>query len=66
MLTVNSLNEMEPYIEANINAGNIKALDVRFYAICCAYETLKCKTIRGRRPNAKYFGLDNEIKLIKE
>ena len=50
----------------NIIAGDINAWDINFYAICGAYQTLKCKTIRGRRKNAKYFCLDNEIKFIKE
>lgn len=50
----------------NINAGNINARDISFYAICSAYHTLKCKTIKGRRKNAKYFCLDNEVEFIKE
>lgn len=54
----------------DVNAGDIKAVDInawniRFYAICCAYSTFRCKTINGARENAKYFCLDNEVEFIK-
>ena len=50
----------------DINARNIDAWDISFYAICGAYQTLKCKSIEGRRKNAKYFCLDNEVEFIKQ
>lgn len=55
----------------NIDAGDIKAGDIisgdiSFYAICSAQSTLKCKSIKGRRKNAKYFCLDNEVEFIKQ
>lgn len=50
----------------NINALDINARDIKFYAICYAYENFKCNTIKGIRKNAKYFCLDNEVEFIKE
>ena len=49
----------------DIKAENINAGDIFFYAICSAKRTLKCKTIKGIRKNAKYFCLDNEVEFIK-
>lgn len=49
----------------NINAWDIKSRDIFFYAICSAKRTLKCKTIKGTRKNAKYFCLGNEVEFIK-
>ena len=49
----------------DIDAWNINAGNISFYAICCAHQTLKCKSIEGRRENAKYFCLDNEVEFIK-
>ena len=54
----------------DITAGDINAIDINagnifFYAICSAKRTLKCKTIKGIRKNAKYFCLDNEAEFIK-
>jgi hypothetical protein len=45
----------------NINAMNIDAGDIIYYAACCAYSSFKCKSVRGRRNNAKHFCLDSEI-----
>ena len=54
-------------INANtINAHNINALDIKYYAFCIAYETLKVKTIKGRRPNSFHKCLDNEIEYKKD
>lgn len=53
-------------IAGDINARDIDAWDISFYAICSAHQTLKCKSIEGRRKNAKYFCLDNEVEFIKE
>lgn len=52
-------------IARDITARDIKAGNIFFYAICSAKRTLKCKTIKGRRKNAKYFCLDNEVEFIK-
>ena len=62
----------------NINAGNIKAHDIyaddifafniiandiSYYGVCVAYESIKCKSIEGRRANAKHFVLDGELEV---
>jgi len=49
----------------DINAGNINARNINYYAICFAYEDIKCKSIKGRRNNCKHFVLDGEI-IIKD
>lgn len=53
-------------IARDINAGNIKAKDIVYYAVCFAYEKLVCKSIKGRRENSKHFCLDSEIEFVKE
>ena len=45
----------------NINSGNIKANNISFYAVCFAYNTFVCNSIKGRRENSKYFCLDSEV-----
>ena len=45
----------------NISARNISAGGISFYAFCCAYVKLVCKSIKGRRKNSKYFCLDSEV-----
>jgi len=47
----------------NIDAGNIHAGDIAYYAVCFAYESIKCKSISGRRKNSRHFALDDEIKI---
>ena len=48
----------------NINALNISANHISYYAVCFAYQNIKCKSIKGRRENSKHFVLDG--KIIKE
>ena len=65
-------------IALNINAGNIKAHDIyaddifafniiandiSYYGVCVAYESIKCKSIEGRRANAKHFVLDGKLEV---
>jgi len=45
----------------NIEACDIKARDISFYAVCFAYNNIKCKSIEGRRDNSKYFSFDGKI-----
>jgi len=33
----------------NINAWNINARDIVYYAFCCAYQSIKCVSIKARR-----------------
>ena len=47
----------------NICAENIKAKHINYYAIFCAYENIKCKSIKGRRKNSKHFALDGKIEV---
>ena len=51
----------------NINAQDIKALDIKaenilYYAVCFAYNSISCKSIKGKRfENSKHFALDGTI-----
>ena len=33
----------------NINARNINAGDITYYAFCCVYESIRCSSIKARR-----------------
>ena len=50
----------------NINARNINAKDINYYAVCYAYENIKCKSIKGRKRNAKHFVLDGKMEVEDE
>lgn len=76
---IDSLNIKSRYINAvdinggdivtgNIDAGNIcaeniKAKHINYYAIFCAYENIKCTSIKGRRHNSKHFVLDGKLEV---
>ena len=45
----------------DINALSINANNISYYAVCYAYENIKCKSIKGRKNNAKHFVLDGNI-----
>ena len=45
----------------DINALDINAEDIQFYAFCCVYGDIKCKSIKGKRENSKYFCLDGKV-----
>ena len=47
----------------NISACDINANDINYYAVCFAYNNIKCKSIRGRRKNHKHFVLDGVLKV---
>ena len=55
------------YLDANdikvhdINAASINANNISYYAVCYAYENIKCKSIKGRKNNAKHFVLDGYV-----
>ena len=49
----------------NIEAYNIKARNISYFAVCFAYENIKCKSIKGRRENAKHFALDGKLEMIE-
>ena len=47
----------------NIAAENIKARNISYYAVCFACDNIKCKSIKGRRENAKHFVLDGKLEI---
>ena len=55
------------YLNANdikahdINTFNINANNINYYAVCYAYNNIKCKSIKGRKYNSKHFVLDGHI-----
>lgn len=50
----------------DINAWDINARDISFYAVCFAYNNIKCNKIAGRRrPHKKPFVLDGKITMEK-
>ena len=53
-------------IADDINAYDIKANNIIYFAVCFAYENIKCKSIKGRRENAKHFVLDGKIEIAGE
>ena len=66
-LNINALSISAWDIDAlNIYAGNIDAGNINYSAVCFAYKTFKCKSVKGRRKNTKHFCLDGEIEYIKE
>lgn len=51
-------------IEAcNIAAENIKARNISYFAVCFAYDNIKCKSIKGSRENSKHFVLDGKLEI---
>ena len=58
-----------------ITARNIKAQDIKaysiyaenitYYAMCFAYNNIKCKSIKGMRYKSKRFVLDGKIEIVK-
>lgn len=47
----------------NIEADNIKARNISYFAVCFAYDNIKCKSIKGERENAKHFVLDGKLEI---
>lgn len=45
----------------NISALNINARNIGYYAYAIAYTSFRCKSIVGKRENAKHICLDNDI-----
>ena len=50
---------------SDINASDINARDINYYAVCFAYNDIRCKSITGRKENHKHFVLDGKI-IFKE
>lgn len=50
----------------DIKARNIVAQDINYYAVCYAGNNIKCKSIKGRKRNAKHFVLDGKMEVEDE
>ena len=50
----------------DISALSINANNISYYAVCYAYENIKCKSIKGRRHNSKHFALDGKIEVEED
>lgn len=45
----------------DINAWNIEACNISYWAVCFAYNSIKCNSITSKRENHKHFVLDGEL-----
>ena len=52
-------------VENIFKSTTINARFIRYHAICLAYSSIKCQSIKGRRDNAKNFVLDGEIEILE-
>ena len=50
----------------DINAWNIDACDISYWAVCFAYNSIKCKSITSERENHKHFVLDGELEVAED
>ena len=50
----------------NINAKNINARNINYYAVCFAYNDIKCGSIKGCQNNSKHFVLDGKLEVKNE
>ena len=50
----------------DINAWNIDACDISYWAVCFAYNSIKCKSITSKRENHKHFVLDGELEVEED
>lgn len=63
---INALDIIAKNINAsNIDASNIDANNISYFAVCFAYNNIKCKSIKGRRSNAKHFVFDGTLEVIE-
>ena len=69
---INALDINAGDIDAvDINAGNIDVYDIKannicYYAVCYAYNNIKCKSIKGKRETHKHFVLDGVLEFIDD
>lgn len=54
-----NINAYDINVRCNIDADNIS-----YYAVCVAYDGIRCNSINGKRENSKHFVLDGEL-IIK-
>lgn len=50
----------------DINAWNIDACNISYYAVCFAYNSIKCKSITSKRENHKHFVLDGKLEVEED
>ena len=50
----------------DINVRNIEAVNISYYAACVAYQSIKCKSIKGRLENSKHFVLYGKLEVEEE
>ena len=50
----------------DINAWNIDACNISYWAVCFAYNSIKCKSITSKRENHKHFVLDGELVVAED
>ena len=62
---INALNITARDITAwEINAGDINAGDISYHAFCSAYQSIKCTSIKSRRPKAQEpICLDGQLEI---
>ncbi len=48
----------------NVNAESIDAQNIIYYAFCIAYNSIKCKSLKGIRENSFHKALDGKV-IIK-
>ena len=53
-------------VKGNIDAENINALNISYFASCVSQETFKCVSVKGRRDKSIHVCLDNEIEFCKD
>jgi hypothetical protein len=47
----------------DLKCWDLNCLDLDFYAVAFSYNSFKCKSVKGRRENSKYFCLDKEVEV---
>ena len=50
----------------DISALSINANNISYYAVCYAYNDIKCKSIKGRKYNSKHFVLDGKLEVLEQ
>jgi len=70
-LNAHNIDIAHNIVAYNINARNLYARtiyadNIKYYAFCIAYESLKCKSISGKRNNSLHECLDREIEIIED
>ena len=66
-LNINALNiNANDIVAGDINSSwAINARNIYYHAVCFAYNSIRCKSIKGRKENAKHFVLDGELEIEK-